>query len=227
MVKRLVCIPARGGSKRIPHKNIKPFLGRPIISYAIDVAKELDIEEVMVSTEDPEIAKVALEYGAKVPFMRSLKNSNDTADIVDVLLEVLSEYKNRGMEFEEVVCIFPTAIFATAENIFTSLNHLQHSEGSLPIVRYSYPPQRGLKMNTKGRLEMVDQSTYKKRTQDIEAFYHDAGQYYCLRVKELLDQKTLYPKLTNFVLMFESEVQDIDNAEDWKLAKMKYLLKFD
>lgn len=224
---RLVVIPARGGSKRIPHKNIKPFLGRPIISYAIETAKELDIEEVMVSTEDPEIAKVALEYGAKVPFMRSTKNSSDTADIVDVLLEVLGEYKNRGMEFDEVVCIFPTAIFATAENIFTSLNHLQTSEGSLPIVKYSYPPQRGLKINAKGKMEMIDLSTYKKRTQDIDPIYHDAGQYYCLRVKELLDQKTLYPKVTNFVLMFESEVQDIDNADDWKIAKMKYLLKFD
>lgn len=218
---RLIVIPARGGSKRIPKKNIKEFLGKPIISYVIETALQIG-GEVMVSTEDKEIAKISLKYGAKIPFMRSKKNASDTATTVDVLLEVLQEYEKRGVFFDQIVCIYPTAIFTNTDLIKRAISQLEHSDGSFPIVKYSYPPQRGLKI-VKNKLIMVDKRTYAKRTQDIEPIYHDAGQFYVLKVDALKKEKKLYLKNSEYILMLDSEVQDIDDITDWKIAKMKYI----
>jgi N-acylneuraminate cytidylyltransferase len=223
-MKVIAIIPARGGSKRIPRKNIKKFLGRPIIEYSIDVAIRSGIfDEIMVSTDDMEIATVAKKSGAKVPFYRSDKNSSDTAMTVAVLEEVLQEYKNIGREFDFVCCIYPTAPFITQSRLRDAYSKILKTKADavLPIMKFSYPIQRALK-NESGYVKMFWPANYNSRSQDLEPAYQDCGQFYFLRTKTLLEQKVLYPKLTVPIIVSESEAQDIDNEGDWKIAEIKY-----
>lgn len=217
-------ITARGGSKRIPKKNIKYFCGKPIIAYSIEAAlKSKLFDEVMVSTDSDEIAEVARQYGAKVPFMRSAKNSDDYSGTCDVLLEVVGEYKKLGKEFDIVCCIYPTAPFVTAEKL-TEVNNKFDREGAsaiIPVVRFSYPPQRCF-IECGGRLKYKWPEHEKSRSQDLEPFYHDAGQFYFIKTDVLISQKTLVPANTVPLEINELEVQDIDNITDWKLAELKY-----
>ena len=144
---KIAIIPARGGSKRIPKKNIKDFCGRPIIEYSIEAALKSDIfDEVMVSTDSEEIAEIARMAGAKVPFLRSTKTSDDYASTADVILEVLENYKRKGKEFKYAVCIYPTAPFITSKRLCEGMKLLQEKNGGMviPIVKFSFPPQRGL-----------------------------------------------------------------------------------
>lgn len=220
----IAIITARGGSKRIPRKNIKSFCGHPIIKYSIDAALETDcFDEVMVSTDDDEIAEVAMSYGASVPFMRSEANSNDYATTADVIKEVLLEYGKCGKEFEFFCCIYPTAPFVTACRIKESMDVLKRTgaDSVLPVVRYSYPIQRSLKIED-NRAVMLWPENYLKRSQDLMPVYHDCGQYYCMRSSSLLEQMKLFADHTVPIILPESEVQDIDNEEDWKIAEMKY-----
>ena len=146
-MKNIAIITARGGSKRIPRKNIKDFLGKPIMAYSIEAALESGLfDEVMVSTDDEEIAKIAKEYGAKVPFLRSEATSNDYATTNDVLLEVIDEYEKRGEVFDHGVCIYPTAPFVDGETLKEAMNELieKKAETLIPVVPYSYPPKRAL-----------------------------------------------------------------------------------
>ena len=146
----IAIITARGGSKRIPGKNKKDFLGKPIICYSIEAAISSGFfDEIMVSTDDEEIAKIAKEAGASVPFMRSAATSNDFAGTSDVLLEVLDEYEKRGREFDYMVCIYPTAPFVTAEKLKNAMKILteEKASGVMPVVAFSFPPQRGMKMS--------------------------------------------------------------------------------
>ncbi|TRZ51189.1 pseudaminic acid cytidylyltransferase [bacterium] len=225
-MKALAIIPARGGSKRIPRKNIKNFAGQPIIQYSIDAALESGIfTEVMVSTDDNEIADIAKNLNAKVPFMRSEENSSDMAMTVPVLEEVIAEYKKLGQEFEYVCCIYPTAPFVTAERLKAAYELFKETkvEAVLPIMRFSYPIQRSLKMEN-GYATMFWPENYNVRSQDLEPAYHDCGQFYFLRVDSLLLQKVLYPKFTLPIIVPESEAQDIDSEEDWRIAEIKFKL---
>jgi len=222
----LAIIPARGGSKRIPRKNIKNFAGQPIIQYSIDAALKSGIfTEVMVSTDDKEIAEVGKSLGAKVPFMRSAKNSTDMAMTIPVLEEVIKEYKKLGQKFDYVCCIYPTAPFVTGDRLKKAFELFteKKADAVLPIMRFSYPIQRGLKLKN-GYAKMFWPINYNKRSQDLEPAYHDCGQFYFLTTEAVLKQKVLFPKYTVPIIVPESEAQDIDNEEDWEIAEMKFKL---
>ncbi|MGB3908709.1 MAG: pseudaminic acid cytidylyltransferase [Methanomethylovorans sp.] len=224
--KSIVIVPARGGSKRIPHKNIKFFCGQPIIKYSIDAALESGcFDEIMVSTDDEEIAKIAKKYGAKVPFLRSEFNSNDFATVADVLKEVIEKYEQNGIYYNYLCCIFPTAPFISPERLKEAMSLLIKTGADcvLPVTRYSYPIQRALKIEN-DRAIMLWSENYAKRSQDLAPTYHDCGQFYCMRVESLLKQMKLFAEYTVPIILPESEVQDIDNEEDWKIAEIKYKL---
>lgn len=220
-------IPARGGSKRIPKKNIRPFLGKPIIAYSIAGAiKSGCFDEVMVSTDSEEIKKVALKYKAKVPFLRSAKNSSDYATIADAVLEVIESYRKIGIEFKYVCCILPTVPTISAKNIDEAFGILRSTgaDGVMPVVEYEYPVQRMLEVSGK-YIRMADRKNETKRSQDLAVMYHDAGRFVWARTKSFLRQRTFF--MTKIVPMFfdRTIVQDIDSEQDWKIAEMKFLMK--
>lgn len=223
-IKSIAIITARGGSKRIPRKNIKSFLGHPIIKYSIDAAIQSKcFDEVMVSTDDREIAGISERLGARIPFMRSETTSSDFATTADVIEEVLLEYKKMGKTFDYCCCLYPTAPFVSPERLrkgFEILT-LKNADSVLPVVRFSYPIQRALKIEN-GHLLMIWPENLNKRSQDLTPAYHDTGQFYWLKVESFLKQKKLYAESSTPIEIPESETQDIDNEEDWKIAEMKY-----
>ena len=217
-------ITARGGSKRIPGKNKMDFLGKPIICYSIEAALASGIfDEVMVSTDDEEIAEIARKAGAEVPFMRSEKTANDYATTDDVLMEVLEEYEKRGKNFSYMACIYPTAPFVTPQKLQDAMQILKDNQaaGVMPVVRFSFPPQRGMAIRD-GRLDYCYPENAAKRSQDLEPMYHDCGQFY---IYDVVKYRACRGDLPNGYLPIEVpelEVQDIDNMSDWKLAEIKY-----
>ena len=223
---RLCIITARGGSKRIPKKNIKEFLGKPIIAYSIEAALNSGVfDEVMVSTDSEEIAEVAKKYGAKVPFMRSAENANDFAGTREVCKEVLDEYEKEGKAFDLFACIYPTAPFLTGEKIKKAVEELEASEAFslVPVVRFSFPPQRGVVIKD-GLMSFMHPEFAQARSQDLEPMYHDCGQFYILKTEPFLKEFALVTSKTLPFVLPEEEVQDIDNFSDWALAEMKYRL---
>ena len=227
---RIAIIPARGGSKRIPGKNIRPFLGQPIIAYSIKVALDSGLfDTVMVSTDSEEIASVAKDYGATVPFLRSEGNSGDYATTVDVVSEVLSAYKEQGVRFDTAVCIYPTAPFITPERLLEAVTLLESSSDAMPVdsvvpvVRFSFPPQRGFIIEN-GYTVMKQPEFMMTRTQDLEPMYHDSGQFYCLNVGAFERTHKFFMEHLKTIELDETEVQDIDNETDWILAELKYRL---
>ncbi|MDR2766188.1 MAG: pseudaminic acid cytidylyltransferase [Holosporaceae bacterium] len=225
--RKIAIIPARGGSKRIPRKNIKNFLGKPIIAYSIEAALQSGaFDEVMASTDDQEIADIATEYGAKVPFFRSPETSTDMAMTAPVLLEVLNEYKKRGDDFEYCCCIYPCAPFVTPQRLRDGMELLMAKgvDSLLPVVRFSYPPLRGVVIRD-GKLRMMFPENYNVRSQDLEPMYHDAGQFYCFKTAALMAQGKMFCENTLPLEVSELEVQDIDNMEDWTMAELKYKMQ--
>lgn len=215
---------ARGGSKRIPRKNIKPFLGKPMIAYPIKAALKSKIfDEVMVSTEDEEIAKISKKLGAKIPFMRSMENAQDNIVSDQVLSEVLDCYKEMGVNIDTFCLIYPTAPFLTAERLRESYKLFKKSKCSalMPVVRYGHPIQRAVKIKG-GKLYMPWPENYYKLSQELEPVYHDCGLFYWLKRKPFLKQRSLLLKNTYAYEMPETETQDIDNVEDWKMAEIKF-----
>lgn len=219
----IAIITARGGSKRIPHKNIKEFCGKPIINYSIEAALRSDLfEEVMVSTDDEEIAKIARKAGAQVPFMRSSETADDHASTDDVLLEVLKQYQKKGREFETFCCMYPTAPFVTAQKLQKAMELLKTADSVMPVVAFSYPPQRCFILNESGELRMKWPEYAKTRSQDLEPYYHDCGQFYCCRTKLFIEYGTTDLPHMVPMIMSELEVQDIDDLDDWEIAELKY-----
>lgn len=220
-MKRVAIITARGGSKRIPKKNIKDFCGKPIIAYSIEAALQSELfDEVMVSTDSEEIAEVARRYGANVPFMRSEKTSDDFATTRDVLEEVIEEYRKREKEFDQMACLYPTAPFITPEKLKDAIRHLDDDniDAAQPVIAFSYPPMRCLVIRD-GLLTMKWPEYMRTRSQDLETLYHDCGQFYVYKVKAYMEKTDLR---TAPIMVSELEVQDIDNETDWKLAELKY-----
>jgi pseudaminic acid cytidylyltransferase len=219
----LAIIPARGGSKRIPRKNIKFFLGKPIIAYSIEVAIKSGLfDEIMVSTDDNEIAKVGMTYGAKIPFYRSALNSNDFATTMDVIDEVLNEYSSRDKYFENVCCIYPTAPLINVDDLLNGYEILTKNKEIdvvYPITNFSYPILRSLIIEEHGNVKMKWPEYQKTRSQDLQPAYHDCGQWYWYSMESLnkRDFSIIKP-----IILDGFRVQDIDNEEDWKLAEMKY-----
>jgi pseudaminic acid cytidylyltransferase len=222
-----ICIiPARGGSKRIPRKNIKEFLGKPIIAYSIKTALDSELfDEVMVSTDDLEIAEIAKKYGAKVPFMRSEENSDDFASTFDVIEEVITTYKNKGVKFENLCCLYSCAPFVTVESLKSAKKLLieKKFDTVLPILAFSFPIQRALSQS-KGKIRMILDEYLTTRSQDLEECFHDAGQFYWCKTKSVLSSKKLFTANTGGVIISELEAQDIDTDIDWKLAELKFNL---
>lgn len=220
---KLCIIPARGGSKRIPHKNIKEFNGKPIISYVIETVKKTNLfDEIMVSTDSQSIAEIAKTNGAKVPFLRTSENANDFATLSDVLLEVLEKYRDQGKEFESICCILPTAALITSNIIAEAYDKLDNEVSTvLPVLKFSYPIQRALK-NKEGLLFMNQQEHLNTRSQDLEEFYHDSGQFYWLKTSNFLKEKKIFTDKTKFIELEEYQAQDVDTPEDWKMLEIKY-----
>ena len=224
-----ICIiPARGGSKRIPRKNIKPFLGKPIIAYSIEAALNSGLfEEVMVSTDDEEIAEIAKQYGANVPFLRSEKNSNDFATTFDVIEEVVLRYKEAlNTQFDNVCCLYSCAPFVTGETLKLAYQKLENKQFDtvFPVIAFSFPIQRALSKK-EGKITMIDEKNLNVRSQDLEETYHDVGQFYWCKTGKLLSTKKLLTDNTGGIQISELEAQDIDTETDWKLAELKYQLK--
>jgi len=218
----LCIIPARAGSKRIPRKNIKDFLGKPIIAYSIETALKSGLfDEVMVSTDDEEIAKISKQYGASVPFFRSNEAANDEAPLADVIEEVKLLYGQKNKDFTNICCILPTAPLITVDLLKEGLNHLKNNPqlcSTKPIVRFSYPIQRALIFKgDKSEVTMVNPEHKLTRSQDLTPTFHDAGCFYWMKFEDGLKKE---PKGG-----FEIKpifVQDIDNNEDWDIAEFKY-----
>lgn len=222
----IAIITARGGSKRIPRKNIKSFCGKPILAYSIEAALNSNLfEEVMVSTDDSEIATIAKEYGALVPFLRSKETSDDYSNTNEVIAEVLSKYKIEGKNFEYVVCIYPTAPFITSSLLQKSLKLLVDNPAAnsvLPVTQFSFPPQRGMLINNDSTLEYWMPENANVRSQDLPPIYHDAGQFYCCKTTAFFKTKRLASEPTIPLVLPETSVQDIDTISDWTIAELKY-----
>ena len=222
-----ICIiPARSGSKRIPLKNIKLFLGRPIISYSIEAAissKLFDV--VMVSTEDKDIAIIAKKYGATVPFYRSAENSNDNATTFDVINEVINHYKELNLNFTHICCLYPCApfvnnrILSESFDIFKKTNY----DSIIPIVPFSYPIQRAIKVNKDKTISFLNPIYKNSKSQELKIKYHDSGQFYWLN-KNALIKKEILTDNTGFFELNPMYTHDIDTIEDWEMAEFKFKL---
>ena len=224
-MKTIAIITARGGSKRIPRTNIKEFMGKPMLAYAIEAALTSNVfDEVMVSTDDAEIAKIAQKYGAKVPFMRSEKTSNDMAMTYDVLEEVISEYEKKGQHYDNLACIYPCVPFLKGDTlkqayeIFTK----KDCDTLVPVVRFSFPIQRAFRVDENGFVQYREPENMLKRSQDLEPMFHDVGMFYFCKTEDMLKNKKLVGNKAAYIEMDESQIQDIDNDSDWKMAELKY-----
>lgn len=218
----LAIITARGGSKRIPKKNIREFCGKPIIAYSIEAALKSGVfDEVMVSTDSEEIADAARRYGADVPFMRSAAASNDYATTADVLTEVLEKYKEIGRWYDSFACIYPTAPFVTGSRLAEAMRLLNDADAVLSVVRYSFPPQRAFVIRD-GNVAFQYPQHERTRSQDLEPIYHDCGQFYLCKVEKFQEYRSLILPNTKAYIMPEEEVQDIDTLSDWAIAEAKY-----
>ena len=222
-----VCIiTARGGSKRIPRKNVREFCGKPIIAYSIEAALESGLfEEVMVSTDDEEIAEVARACGAKVPFMRRAETSNDFAVTEDVVVEVLGDYEERfGRTFRNVCCIYPTAPFITAAELVEAAGKLwtEGVNAVVPVTEFDFPPQRAFKVDEGGIAAYAHPEFATARSQDLEPLCHDCGRFYFAKTDALLEHHDFIMPGCAVVRIAPERVQDIDTESDWRLAELKY-----
>lgn len=219
-MKNIAIIPARGGSKRIPRKNIKDFLGKPIIAYSIETALQSGLfDEIMVSTDDEEIASIAIELGASVPFLRSVEQSNDHATLADVIDEVKNRYLSLGRNFDYICCILPTAPFITIELLkksYMSISTNDKINSIRPVIRFSYPIQRAVKLD-EGKISMFYPQHLNTRSQDLEQAYHDAGLFYWMRFNAGLRNDDRF----GFEIS-ELQAHDIDTEDDWAIAEIKY-----
>ncbi|MGJ8645360.1 MAG: pseudaminic acid cytidylyltransferase [Marinomonas colpomeniae] len=221
----IAIIPARGGSKRIPRKNIKAFHGKPMIAYSIEAAlKSGCFGHVIVSTDDEDIAAIALQYGATVPFMRPAEISDDYATTLDVIAHGLTWCQQNQMDIENACCIYATAPFISASSIKEGLSALagDNVRYAFSATSYAFPIQRALKINPQDRVEMFHPEHLNTRSQDLEDAYHDAGQFYWGKAQAFLNKEPIFGSNSKAVLLPRKRVQDIDTQEDWELAEALY-----
>ncbi len=220
-------ITARGGSKRIPRKNIRPFLGKPIIAYVIEAALQSGLfQEVMVSTDDAEIAEVAQQYGATVPFMRSAENADDHATTTAALLEVITDYERLGQSFTIGCCLYPTTPFVTAALLRQAFDTLttQAFDTVYPVQAFGFPVQRAVGLAASGRVRWLQPEHQQTRSQDLEKAYHDTGQFYVFKTAALLQNRQLISANAGAIVISEMQAHDIDTEEDWQIAEFKWQL---
>ena len=227
---RLAIIPARGGSKRIPKKNIKLFHGQPIISYSIETIKRSELfEKIIVSTDDSEIADVAVQYGAEIPFLRPKEISDDLSPTNDVIVHAINHFQDKGYELERVCCVYPTAPFLqsgdlkAASALITDSTQLVFS-----ATEFSYPIFRSFRVFNDNKVEMFWPDNFSKRSQDLEKAYHDAGMFYYGKPEFFLQNEVFFNQYAKAYLMPHYRVQDIDTMDDWYRAEKYFkLLKAD
>jgi len=223
---KIAVIPARGGSKRIPRKNIKEFCGKPMIAYSIEAALQSGcFDKIIVSTDDVEIAEVAKSYGAEVPFMRPAELSNDYAGTIPVIRHTIEWLITQGFNPELVCCLYATAPFVTPEYLQQGLQQLQKTNAAyaFTVTSYAFPIQRAIKLNLELGIEMFDVNNFNTRSQDLEEAWHDAGQFYWGKVSAWLTEKIIFGAESTPVILPRHRVQDIDTPEDW--ARAEWLFK--
>ena len=228
-MKNIAIIPARGGSKRVPRKNIKAFFGKPVIAYAIALAKESNLFDcVMVSTEDQEIKEIAQHYGAEVPYLRDKKNATDSASTFDVLEEVINWYKDQGHEFDYGCCIYPVTPLLKVTSLKTGFDKLKKGDydSVIPIATFLHPIQRALFIDKAGVVQIKDQDKFKQNTQDLPTYYHDTGQFYWFNPNACMMKKELLTDNSTSIILQHEQFQDVDNLEDWKILELKYKIKY-
>lgn len=224
---RLAVIPARGGSKRIPKKNIKIFCGKPIIVWSIEAAlKSGCFDRVIVSTDDEEIAAISKKNGAEVPFMRPAELSDDYSSSSSVITHAINWYQSKNVTYDATCCIYATAPFLNSEDILKSFNLLQLSGSDyiFSATSYPYPIQRALRINDSGKLQMFQPKAYISRSQDLEIAYHDAGQFYWGKSEAWLNNRPIFSENSSMYLLSRDRVQDIDTIDDWKVAELMFQL---
>lgn len=221
----LAIIPARGGSKRIPRKNIKIFHGKPIISYSIEAALSSGcFDKVIVSTDDIEIANLAESLGAEIPFIRPSNISNDHANTMDVIKHAIDWYFNRQIKINNVCCIYATAPFVTSDSLKKGHDALNSGnfDFSFSATNFSFPIQRAFTRNDNGGVQMVAPEHALSRSQDLEESYHDAGQFYWGKSTAFINNTSIFTEKSFAVLIPRMQVQDIDTPEDWDIAESLY-----
>jgi len=222
---KIAVIPARGGSKRIPKKNIKDFCGKPIIAYSVQAALDSGcFDQVIVSTDDPKIASVARHHGADVPFMRPAQISDDYTGTNAVVKHAIKWFLNNGKSVEYACCIYATAPFVTSDFIRKGLHNLENSKRlfSFSVTSFPFPIQRALKISQSGEIEPFSPDLIKSRSQDLEETYHDAGQFYWGQAAAFLNDEELFSKVSVPTILPRHLVQDIDTMEDWYRAELMY-----
>lgn len=220
----IAIIPARGGSKRIPRKNIKEFHGKPMIAYSIEAALESKcFDKVIVSTDDIEIADVAIKYGAEVPFLRPDEIADDYATTLDVMKHSVQWLLDSGYILDYVCCIYATAPFLTGSSIISGLTKLKlnNLDYCFTATSYAFPIQRAFTAEGDG-IEMFNPEHINTRSQDLKEAYHDAGQFYWGKVSSFLHKKPVFLGNASFVELPRLTVQDIDTLEDWSNATLIY-----
>lgn len=218
----IAVIPARGGSKRIPKKNIRQFCGKPIIAYSIEAAQQTGLfEHIIVSTDSEEIADTAKHYGAEVPFMRPNELADDYTHVTPVITHALNWLQRHGFNTEYFCCIFATAPFIKSDYIATGYKLIKKKgvSSAFSVTTFSYPVFRALKITNDGSIEMVWPEYQESRSQDLQEAYHDAGQFYWGNTKRFLTEKTFFTSDAIPILLPRLMVQDIDTPEDWDIAE--------
>lgn len=219
---KLAIIPARGGSKRIPRKNIKPFGGKPMIAWSIEAALKSDcFDHIIVSTDDQEIADIAIKHGASVPFIRPAELSDDQTGTIPVIRHAIDWFNQQGNSVEQACCLYATAPFVQAKDIQQGLEVLQQHQCdyAFSVTSYAFPIQRAIRINEKGCVEMFNPEHFYTRSQDLEEAFHDAGQFYWGQAQAWLDGRVIFTPNSVPVLLPRHRVQDIDTLEDWVRAE--------
>jgi len=225
-VTAIAIIPARGGSKRVPRKNIKAFHGRPMIAYSIQAALESDLfARVVVSTDDAEIAEVARNWGAEVPFLRPATLADDHAGTVEVIQHAVELLREQGEDFAYACCLYATAPFVTPADLARGLEALRaHPDKAyaFTVTDYASPVQRALRLRPDGGVESLYPEFYETRSQDLEPAFHDAGQFYWGRTDAWMQGAPLHAPHSLPVRLPRHRVQDIDTPEDWQRAEVLF-----
>ncbi len=222
---RLAVIPARGGSKRIPRKNIKLFCGKPVIAWSIEAAQNACcFDSIIVSTDDAEIADVARAYGASVPFIRPPHLSDDHTGTIPVIAHAIEWMSRNATAVSLACCIYATAPFVTARQLEDGLKTLQTTTAdyALAVTSYPFPIQRAIRITANQRVEMFNPRYYQTRSQDLEEAFHDAGQFYWGRATAWLAGKPLFSSDAVPLLLSRHRVQDIDTPSDWERAEWMF-----
>ncbi len=219
---KLAIIPARGGSKRIPRKNIKPFCGKPMMAWSIEAAlNSACFDQVIVSTDDPEIADVARRHGAAVPFMRPAELSGDHIGTIPVIRHAIECFNDQGHAVDKACCLYATAPFVSADDLRRGLDILQGNDCdyAFSVTSYAFPIQRAIRITKQGRVEMFSPEHFNTRSQDLEEALHDAGQFYWGRAEAWRQGKLIFSPESIPVILPRHRVQDIDTLEDWIRAE--------